>query len=122
MKSYWTTHKGERVFIADFSNFGTNAAALTAECSEIVRELRKEQPKSVRSVSIIEGTLATPAALNVLKNLLAVSNQYVIRRGVVVGVSGARRALIDVINRFAGGTRFSLFDTLEEALDWIVAD
>ncbi len=118
MKSRWVEHNGKRIFIADFSNFGTDAAALAAECGEIVRELRNEQPKSVRSVSSVEGTVATPAVLNAFKNLLGVSNQYVVRRG-VVGMSGARRAFIDIINRFTGGTRFVTFDTLEEALDWI---
>ncbi len=121
MKSRWVEHRGHRVFIADFSHFDLDSAGLQAECNQIIEALRREPLHSVLSISDAEGTVASPANLNVLKNLLPHSNRYV-RRRAVIGVNGARRTFIDIINKLTGGTRFVTFDSLEQALDWIVIE
>ncbi len=121
MKSYWVIHKGKRVFVANFSNFDMDSAALQRECDDIIRELEREPRNSVLSISNAEGTVASPSNLNVLKNMLPRSNRYV-RRRAVIGVAGARRAFIELINKLTGGTRFSTFDNLDQALEWITTE
>jgi hypothetical protein len=121
MKSYWVIHKGKRVFIANFSNFDMDSAALAQECDYIISELQKEPLGSVLSITNAEGTVASPANLNVFKNMLPRSNKF-IRRRVVIGVDGPRRAFINLINKLTGGSRFLTFDNMEQALEWITRD
>lgn len=119
MKSHWVTHEGVRVFIADFSHQGSNGAAIGAECEAIIQTLSKEPPHSVVSISYVEGTLANEDIISHLVNLVRTTNQYIKKRG-VVGVSGYRRHLLYAFSKVVGDLKFSVFDTLDEALAWIV--
>ena len=121
MNSHWVEHDGKRVFIADFRGFETNSSGLQQECEDIKAELTKQPLKSVRSISVVEGTVGTPEILRVFKNLLPYTSKYVAKRA-AVGLTGGRRKFIDVIDKLSGGTHFVTFDTLPEALDWIVKD
>jgi hypothetical protein len=121
MKSHWVTHQGKRVFIADFSNCGTDAAAIRAECAAIKAELSKELPGSVRSVTNAQGTFSNPDVMKALTELLPYSNKYV-RRRAAVGASGFRKYFLDAFSKFTGNVHFMAFDTLSQALDWIVED
>jgi len=114
-------HNGKRVFIADFRGFEMNSSGLQQECENIKAELSAQPLKSVRSISVIEGTVGTPEILHIFKDLLPYTNKYVARRA-AVGLVGARRKFIDVLDKLTGGTHFVTFDTLPEALDWIVQD
>lgn len=121
MKSHWVTHNGKRVFIADFSNYFLDAAALSAECQAVKEELGREQPGSVRSITNAEGLLHSAEIVKVLSELLPFSNKYVFRRA-IVGVGGFRKYFLEVFANLTGNVRFMTFETLEQALDWIVQD
>lgn len=118
MKSRWVTHKGVPIFIADFSHRGSNADEIAAECQAIRQELRGRPPHSVRSVSYVEGTLANEDIIHHLLDLVKETNQYIQCRA-VVGVSGYRRYLLYAFSKAVGELKFNVFDTLEEALDWL---
>jgi len=119
MKSRWIEHSGKQVFLADFSDLGTDTLGLQDECRSIIHELLDKPEKSVFSITNVGGTVATAANLNTLKNLMSVTNKYVARRA-VIGLDGSRKAFVDLVNRISGGTRFTTFNSLEKALDWIV--
>jgi len=121
MNSHWVEHAGKRVFIADFRGFEMDSSGLQQECEDIKAELCKHPPKSVRSISVVEGTVGTPEILRVFKDLLPYTSKYVGRRA-AVGLTGGRRKFIDVLDKLTGGTHFTTFDTLPEALDWIVRE
>jgi len=121
MKSHWVEHKGKRVFIAEFSNFGTNSAALQKESDEIIAVLQQEPPDSVLSISNVEGTSATRDNLQVLMGVLPHTNK-VVRKRSAVGALGIRWTFVEAINQLAGRAKFRSFNTLEDALDWIVQE
>lgn len=121
MKSHWVEHKGKRVFIAEYSHFGTNFAALQRETDEIIETLMKEPPNSVLSISNVEGTTATRENLQVLMSILPHSNKVVCKR-CVVGVSGVRWTFVDAFNQLTGKAKLQSFNKLEDALDWIVQE
>ena len=121
MHSHWVDHQGKRVFIADFRGFEMDSAGLQQECNEIIAEMSTQPLKSVRSVSVVEGTVGTPDILRIFKDLLPYTTKYVIKRA-AVGLTGGRRKFIDVLDKLTGGTHFVTFDTIPEALDWIVRD
>lgn len=119
MKSHWLEHRGVQVFIADFSRRGSNAAEIAAECEAIKRELAGRPEHSVLSISHVEGTLANEDIIKHLVELVKVTNRFIKRRA-VVGVTGYRRHLLYAFSKVVGELKFSVFDSIDEALDWLV--
>ncbi len=119
MKSHWVTHEGVRVFIADFSHQGSNAANIGAECEAIKEALSNEPLHSVASISYVEGTLANEDIIGHLVKLVPDTNKYIKKRA-VVGVIGYRRHLLYAFSKVVGDLKFNVFDTLDEALNWVV--
>jgi hypothetical protein len=118
MKSHWIYHNSVRIFIADFSGYGSNGAGVKAEAEYVVQLLRSEPDKSVLSLSTVEGTFANEDILRALTELLPISNKKIKRRA-VIGVTGFRRHFLDAFAAVVGNVKFSVFDTTEEALDWL---
>ena len=121
MKSRWVHHRSKRIFIADFSNNGIDAAAGRAECAAIIIELGRELPGSVRSVTNAEGTFSTVEIMKAFADLLPYSNKYV-RQRAVIGVGGFRKYFLDAFSNLTGHAHFMAFDTLPQALDWLAED
>jgi hypothetical protein len=121
MKSHWLEHKGKRVFIADFSNFRDDGAGVRAECQAIKNELGLEPAHSVLSITNAEGTFANEDIMKAFVELVPVTNKQVKRRA-LVGVAGFRRHFIYALAKVIGDINFTVFDTLPEALDWIVKE
>ena len=121
MKSYWTTHQGKRIFIAEFSHCGTDADLIHEECEAIKAALANEPPRSVLAVTNLTETFVNEVILRTLRELLPITNRYVKRRA-IIGLSGFRKHFIFLVSRFVGDVDFSPFETLNEALAWIVQE
>ena len=119
MKSYWTTHKGKRIFVFDCSGFGSDAAALDAEAKAVVEVVTQEPLNSVLALSNGAGTTGTPAIMKILEATVSRTSPHIQRRA-VIGITGMRRFLVDMVNRLSSGKPFSTFNSMEDALDWLV--
>jgi len=118
MRSYWIRRNGKRIFIADFSNLGSDAKAVYSETQAIQGILKLETPASVRSITYVEGTYGSPEVIQALADLLPVSNKY-IRMRALVGVTGFRKHFLEAFTKLVSDVHFKQFDTLEQALDWL---
>ncbi len=121
MKSHWMLHKGRKIFISDFSNMGTDALAVHHECEAIKLSLENEKPQSLIAIVNLNGTFVSDGTVQAFKDLLPYTNKYVKRRA-VIGLSGFRKHFIFLVSKFVGNVNFAPFDTLEEALEWIIKD
>lgn len=121
MKSHWVTHKGARVFIADFSHYGGDAAGVQAECDSIKAVLDNEPIHSVLAITNVDGTFANEDVLQALVKLVPVTNKHVKRR-VVVGVSGFRRHFLYAFAKVVGDMDFKVCESLPQALDWVIQE
>ena len=121
MKSKWIDHKGCRILYVDCSNYGSDSAALREEARAIIALVTQQPENSVLALSNALGTVGTPENLNILKGIVTRTTRFV-RRRAVVGVTGIRRTLLDIVNRAAGGKAFSAFTDESSALDWLVTD
>ena len=119
MKSRWIMHKGTRIFIADFSNYGSDAEGVQAEADYIIQTLQLEPPDSVLSVAHVDGTFANEKTMRVLMTLVPVTNKYVKKR-CTVGVRGFRKHLLAGFTKLTGRAQFTICDTLEDAFDLLV--
>jgi len=121
MKSHWVEHKGKRVMIAEYSHFGSDSAGLKMEADYTLEMLHNEPFNSALVISNVEGTHASLGNVQVLMNVLPISNNFVHKR-CVVGASGMAWGFIQTFNRLAGKAPLKPFHTLEEGLDWIVEE
>jgi hypothetical protein len=118
MKSRWIRHNNKRVFIADFSNMGSDSIALRAEADAIKAALTPEPPGSVRAITCVDGTFGNAEILQILAELLPVTNKVVGLRA-LVGVSGFRKYFLETFTKLVGDVHFKQFDDQDKALDWI---
>lgn len=120
MKSHWIYYQGIRIFLADFSEYGSNGPGVRTEAQYIIEMLKVEPDNSVLSVTYVEGTFANEDILRALADLLPISNKKVKKRA-IVGVSGFRRHFLDAFLAAVGNIKFLAFDTLEDAYNWLAS-
>jgi hypothetical protein len=119
MKSHWMEYQGQRIFFADYSNFGNETEAMRREVEQAVDALTKEPAKSVLVLSSFEGTNTSISNLNVIRQTIQRANFAVIKRG-LLGVDGVRRIFMTTFSNVLGDTNIAAFSSQEEALDWLI--
>jgi hypothetical protein len=117
-KSHWTTHNGVKIFVADCSEFGTDMDALQSEINHIVKIISQEPYNSVLGVADVSGTYANGDLVKILRPAFSTLNQHIKVRA-LVGLGGIRKHLLLLLNLVTDTKRYTLFDTMEEALDWL---
>lgn len=120
MKSKWTTHKGRRILYCDFANFGRDSAALSREIDEVDAEILKQPKGSVLALADMRGTVTGSDVVDIFKKSAARTNGYV-KRQAVIGVTGIQRILASAVARFSGQS-LHLFDTVEQANEWLAEE
>lgn len=120
MKSKWITHNGRRILYSDFSGFGRNTTALQAEVDAVDGEILREPKGSVLALADLRGTVTGTEVVDLFKKSAKRTNGYV-RKQAVVGITGVQRILASAVARFSGQS-LHLFDTVEEANEWLASD
>ncbi len=121
MKSHWITHKGKKIFYADYSNLGADTASLRAEAQAVVDVVSQEPPQTVLTLSNVEGTMGTPTALAIMEDTASKLNAHSQKRA-VIGLSGLRKQFLTIVNKIASHNPLVAFDDIEQAKDWLVSD
>jgi hypothetical protein len=118
MKSHWMTHKGKKVFYADYSHLSPEE--LKAEVASVLPILCSAPKDSVLSLADVRGTYGTPEAMNIIKGITAKTKSYVHKRA-VIGIVGVQKVLLKAVNQFSGQETVP-FDNVDKALDWLVKE
>jgi hypothetical protein len=120
MKSRWETAHGKRFLYCDFSQFGTNVEALSAEVNAADDAILGEPKDSVLLIADLRGTVTSSAVVDLFKKSSARTKGYV-RKQAIVGLTGIQKMLAQAVAWFSRET-FVLFDTPEAAREWLVSD
>ena len=120
MKSEWMTHKGERFIYCDFTRFGIDVDGLRSEVEAADRQICLQTENSVLALADLRDTVASRKVVDLFKES-AVRTKRHVRKQAVVGVTGIRRLLAEAVARFSRQPMV-LFDTVEEARDWLVGN
>jgi hypothetical protein len=90
------------------------------EVSDVEKEMLTQPPKSVLLLVETAGTVISPEAVNLFKN---VTSHYrkVLKKIPILGMTGARKAIRDIVAKFAG-MGVVAFDSEEKGKDWLVSD
>ena len=118
MKSHWMTHKGKKIFYADYSHLSPEE--LKVEVAAVEPILCSMPKDSVLSLADVSGTYGTHDAMKIIKGITAKTKTHVHKRA-VIGVVGVQKVLLKAVNQFSGQETVP-FDSIDEALDWLVND
>lgn len=112
-------HKGRKVILADFK--GLESPADWAVAADEARRFFATLPPdgSALTLTDVSGTRYNRETVEQLKALTRDNKPYV-KAGAVVNRSVIHRAAIGIIALFAR-RRFEVFETREQALDWLVS-
>jgi hypothetical protein len=120
MKSQWITHRGKQIMHSDYTNFEMDLHGLQAEVNAVDDMICREPDNSVLLLVDVSNTTTTVEVVELFKKSSARTTNH-LHKVAVVGLSGIRRMLLDVISRFSG-QQMTIFDNVEAAKDWLVQE
>jgi hypothetical protein len=111
------THRGCRILYTDYSNFSDWKDWKSLIDAE--RALMPAEPLgSVRAIAVFTGSRFSSEVVDAIKQL-AVTNRPHMKASALVGMSALQQSVfLRGIERTSERT-FGLFDTVDEALDWL---
>lgn len=120
MRSKWIEHNGKKIFYQDFSNLFFNEEAVIKELNA-VQEIVMSQPEN--SVLVISNFANTEVTMNLMPILNESSRRTKahVRKTAVLGVSGVKRTLGDLLSRITGQP-LMYFNNEEEAKEWLTKE
>jgi hypothetical protein len=116
MKSYWISHQNKKIFYARYDNLSLED--LQQEMSAAAKEVNQHAPDSVLLLINTTGTIISPAALNLFKDT-ATATKKQIHKTAVLGVTGARRTMLDIVVKFSG-MNVVPFEDEQQAKTWLI--
>lgn len=120
MRSKWIEYNGRKIFFQDFSNLFYNTEAVKAELAEVQTIVTAEAPNSVLVLSDFRNTNIGRELLPVM-NAASTATKANVKRTAVLGVSGVKRTLADLLTQLTGQP-LKYFDDELAAKDWLTKD
>jgi len=117
-RSRFIQHKGKEIYVLDCSDCDPNE--IVGIIDECARQVRSRPEQSVRTLTIAGGGRFDNNVLQKLKDLTQGNAPYV-ERAAVVGITGLYKVVMNTIKMFSK-REFHLFDSVDEAKDFLVAD
>jgi hypothetical protein len=116
MVSGWETYQGKRYFICRYCNL--TLEALKREIAEVEALFVQQPEHSILLLVDVRGTIISTGTFDVLRCTAADMKKY-IRNTAILGVTGARRTMLDLLIKFTG-LSISAFDRQADAVEWLV--
>src|SRR5512146_1427712 len=120
MRSDWIEYKGKKIFYQDFSKNFYNATAVKTELAEVQKVVISQPPNSALVLSDFRDTNVGSELLSSMNAASAATKAYV-RKTAVLGVTGVKRTLADLLTALTGQP-LKYFDDMETAKNWLVGD
>ena len=120
MRSNWIKHKGKKIFYQDFSQNFYNSAAVKEELNEVQKVVIAEPLNSLLVISDLRDTEIAGDLLTAM-NAASRATKAHIRKTAVLGVTGIKRQLGDLLTKLTG-QQLKYFDELEAAKNWLAED
>jgi hypothetical protein len=121
MKSKWISHRGTRVFLADFSGLGSDVNGFRAEVEAAGETVAQEPAGSVLMLVDIRQTDLSREAVAVIKDHGPLLSPHLRKGAVVMRWTGFTKVILGSLSRLVGKSP-EPFDNTEDAKDWLVSD
>jgi len=117
-RSKFIMHKGHPIYLLDCSACQPeDYAPIISECAQKVQSRPK---KSVTTLTIAGGGSFDKATISELM-VLTRDNEPYVKKSAIVGISGLQRIVLQSVSAFSK-REFKLFDDVEQAKDYLIAD
>ncbi len=120
MRSKWIEYSGARIFFQDFSNLFYNSEAVKAELAEVQVIVTAEPAGTVLVLSDFRNTNIGRDLLPVM-NTASTATKAHVKRTAVLGISGVKRTLGDLLTQLTGQS-LKYFDDELAAKEWLTKD
>lgn len=120
MKSKWVEYKGKKIFHQDFSNNFFNEKAVIEELKAVQEVVLSEPENSVLVISDFSNTEITSSLMPVMNEASSKTKNHV-RKTAVMGITGIKRTLGDLLSRITGQP-LMYFNNDTEAKDWLIQE
>lgn len=115
--NFWK-HNDKMIIFFDFSGCREDVFFTTLEHSRnVVRTLKKDTLLTLVDVTNTESNDRTNNAIKAFAN----ENRPYVKAGAVVGVSGLKKLIFQMVMKFTGRKNLKLFDTVQDAKDWLTS-
>jgi hypothetical protein len=120
MKSTWLEYNGKKILYQDFSNLFFNTNAVKEELEQVEAIVLAEPKNSVLVISNFTNTEISSQLMPTLNNASKVTKSHVLKTA-VIGVTGMKRTLGDLLSRITGQP-LMYFTNEVEAKDWLIKE
>jgi hypothetical protein len=120
MRSKWIEYRSKKIFYQDFSNLFYNAAQVKQELEEVQVFVKAEPPQSALVLSDFRNTNIGRDLLPVM-NAASAATKANVKRTAVLGVTGIKRTLADMLVQITGQP-LKYFDDELTAKEWLIQD
>jgi hypothetical protein len=117
MRSTWIEHNGKKVLYQDFSKNFFNSAAVRAELEDVQKIVTAQPLNSVLVLSDFRDTNVGSDLLSAMNTASAATKDH-IQKTAVLGVTGMKRKLADLLTALTGQP-LKYFDDIESAKNWL---
>lgn len=114
----WIEHKGQKIIYNDFSKIHSNDVITVVNDFEKMIMDNKEN-NNLLVLSNMNDAHFFGDAFEEVKRVIKTVRPYIKKRA-VIGITGVKAILYKSVNIFAKGTPTKIFNTLEEAKDYLV--
>lgn len=114
------SHKGKEIVFSDFGELSGQEFIdqMKRNVEECARMVRLSGESEVLILSDVTDAMVTPRVFDALKDFLVATKPFT-RARAVIGVTGAKRQLLQLANQ-SSGMEIRAFGTMEEAKEWLV--
>ena len=116
MVSQWLSHNGRRIFYADYR--GMDAPKVRVEIKDVVKEIMTQPLNSVLFLVDANQIVIGPEMLTIFIGGASQVPKYC-KRTAVLGISGLRQKIMDVIVGASGMKNIKSFMDKQEAMNWL---
>ena len=120
MRSKWIEYNGKKIFFQDFANLFYNSAQVKQELEEVQSIVKTEPPGSALVLSDFRNTNIGSDLLPVM-NAASAATKANVKRTAVLGVTGMKRVLADLLTHLTGQS-LKYFDDELSAKEWLTRD
>jgi hypothetical protein len=117
-RAQFVEYKGKKIFVLDFTD--CQSSEMPAFIDECAHQVQAQPKKSVYTITISTGAKFDSDVVGKLK-LLTRDNEPHVIKSAVVGTSGMQQVLLMIVSNFSN-RKFELFDSVEQAKEFIAAD
>ena len=118
MRSKWIEHKDKKIFFQDFSDLNEDVEAIKQELAQVQAEVLSHPKDSLLILSDFRGTNITGEIMPIMNEASAKTKDHV-HKTAVLGVTGIKRALADLLTSFTG-QQLKYFNTEYAAKEWLI--